>query len=415
MNLIGLGLKRLARRPSGLIASQVPGDQGSKKDTKGKKETKESKDNSDSDVPSVSITIPQATSESSYPTPLSAKPSSSIAPAPSTPPRAKNLSLAVPRSGSPLTPSRSLPMSPVLSANPALSPPPARKPSLTRMQLDFGIKPDDEEDSDDNDGDGDGDNDGEGEGMGDGDADADADALDEGNTEEATGAGMIDFARDRSLATNTSAVKRGAKRKTMEDDAEEIVRPADTSISQRPLPTRKREKPERRDTGTALNTTELKERASKEGLRDVTNEANSSPPKLSNGNHVDQPPSGHDKNKIPNGDTTQDEPIKKDDSHRKAAMRSIAGITAKLERITSSARPRPLPTNVTLPPPSRNNSTVSLQETLESLRVDLEPTSNGDPNTGEESDPSPATAELGRRNSGRQRKSVNYKEPSLIS
>lgn len=274
------------------------------------------------------------------------------------------------------------------------------------MQLDFGIKPEDDDDSDEGEADGDANGD-----DGEAEAEAEAEVLEEGNTVETTATVLIDFTRDRSTTTNGETVKRGAKRKAMEDDAEEVIRPPEVDVSQRPVSRGKRDKSERRDTGTVLNATEIKERPSKDSLRDVTNERHSSP-KLSNG--IDSA-AMKDKPKPSESGDTQVDPFKAEDSHRKAALRSIAGITAKLERIASSARTRPLPPNVNIPPPSRNNSVISLQETLESLRLDRaerkEQDENGDAKGGSESD----TAANDRRNSGRQRKSVNYKEPSLVT
>ena len=327
------GLKRVARsRHSGLLTEDA------RKDIH----------------PAVSVSIPPTSASSSgapaYPTPLSAEP------APSTPPKASS-SIRFPDFSLPTTPTRTLPMSPSLSANPALSPPPARKLSLTRRQLDFGI-PDPEE--------------AENEDLG-----AEIDAADP----EAEG--LLSFQNDSVVG------RRAMKRKGVEDeDGEE---PIMLSSANKPQGVRPRRQEKRRDTGVVLTSLSLQEknatealsqeRGSKESLRDVTNEGPSQ-------SFVES------KLQDPSDATLPMQRVQK--GHFSSG--TVAGIAAKLEKISSTTRPKPLSAPTPLPLPSPDTDTkIPLAEE--------EPPGEAPPDV--------AAAELGRRNSGRQRKSVNYKEPSL--
>lgn len=334
------GLRRISRRPSGLLMTE--------QDKFGVPPAKNT-------AMPVSVEIPSLESKAgqgSYPTPLSAKD------VPSTPPRSR--SMLAPPGVSPATSTKSIPMSPVLSANPALSPPPTKKISLTRRQLDFGIV-DSEDQSDEDD---------------------DAESGEKMPVAE----GLLGIESDSVVG------KRAMKRKEPED-GDDIF-----SAAPKPATSRKRQE-RRRDTGpvhtgmvlqekSSIDTI-LKDRESKDSLRDVTNERTTPPlvirptdekPKISVGIGIGKPaPSVKSaENGIP--------PL------------SVAGLAAKLERL--STRPKPPAPPAPLPLPSSDKD-VKIPLADEDVPVDAKPESVG--------------AELGRRESGRQRKSVNYKEPSLLS
>ncbi|PVF98272.1 hypothetical protein CPB86DRAFT_758665 [Serendipita vermifera] len=331
------GMKRIIRRPSGLLMSDA--------NTPVEKDQLSTQVNASSTKSGASVVSP------SYPTPISAVAE------PSTPPKVPS-SLTVPGSTSPVTPTKSLALSPVLTANPALSPPPARKISLTRRQLDFGIVDPDETSSDE----------------------AEAEAAENDNV---TATGLLD------LQSESVVGKRAAKRKEPEEDINEPTSFTKARIS------RKHEK--RRDTGdvlTSMATKEkelvLKERESKESLRDVTNGQ----------------PTSHQAETNTEDTNNQAIPQSNPATHGKSHVLSVgkgtvADITAKLEKLSS--RPKPVAALTPMPLPSSDKDVkVSLPE------EDKQPENSNENATT-------VGADLMRRESGRQRKSVNYKEPSLLS
>ncbi|KAG8830627.1 hypothetical protein FRC17_004604 [Serendipita sp. 399] len=316
------GMKRVIRRPSGLIKSEVTG------------------------LPSSSLPPPVVPSE------------------PRTPPKA---SLGIPGSASPITPTRTIPMSPVLTANPALSPPPTKKLSLARRQLDFGIHDSDEEE--------------------------DEDEAMEMNDSHPIEEGLLSFQSDSIVG------KRAPKRKNPEND-EDIV----SSVTVRAGATRRRQE-KRRDTGTVIPGSALmektsidgllKERNSKDSLRDVTNGRMHS---SETSEEQREGPIATGPSLVAAAGTTVGPNSRSNGSSTHGI--DIAGIAAKLERLSSKPKP-PVPL-ATLPLPSSNKDIK--------IPLDLDEGNHADPN-----DPNSAVADLGRRNSGRQRKSVNYKEPSLVT
>jgi hypothetical protein len=334
------GMKRIIRRPSGLLTSDA--NPSVEKD---QPPVQPNNSSAKSNAPVVSV---------SYPTPISATSG------PSTPPNITS-SLAFPGSGSPVTPTKSLALSPVLTANPALSPPPARKLSLTRRQLDFGIVDPDENSSDD--------------------ADAEGTGNDNDNV---TATGLLDFQSDSVVG------KRAAKRKEPENEPEEDINESATVTRVR---SRKHEK--RRDTGDVLTSIAakekefvLKEKESKDSLRDVTNEQSSH----------QAGPTEEDTN---NQSIPQSNPTTNGKLHILSVGKgTVADITAKLEKLSS--RPKPLAALTPMPLPLSDKD----------MKVSLPEEEKQPENTNE--NVHVGGADLMRRESGRQRKSVNYKEPSLL-
>lgn len=340
------GLKRVSRRPSGLLTG----------------EPSRSKDNDETSIkntqPSVSVSIPSAdipaasSGSAAYPTPLSPNP------APHTPSR-QPMSLAPSESDAPITPTRKLPMSPVLTANPALSPPPAKKLSLTRRQLDFGI-PESEQGNKEDEGDDDG-----------------------RNSDD----GFLDFQND------SRAGRRALKRRFLEDEEYEgIVSKVDTEPA-----IRGKRQEKRRDTGTVLTCSSLKEKGSKgsligegmeskESLRDVTNERSSAPSVQTQDVKQMKPTSN-----------TVMERSNISEARTESRVHISMGLAARIQRLESRAQ-APLVSPIPLPPQEENPAAV--EETNEQSYESVEAANNMD---------------LGRRGSGRVRKSVNYREPSLVT
>lgn len=332
------GLKRVARRHSGFITED---------------EIKEPQP-APASLPPTSTETSEA---STYLTPTSAPP------APSTPPRGVS-SVRMPGSRSPSTPNRTLPMSPV-PANPALSPPPGRKLSLTRRQLDFGIPEPEEPENEENE-----------------ENEAPIDAV------EPVAEGLLGFQNDSVVG------KRAVKRKGPEDEEQED---ADIfSVAVKPHGVRAKRHEKRRDTGNPFTLKDkdsreslLKERGSKDSLRDVTNER--TPPSLIGSRAIETkdftspPPRADDGAPAP---TTNS-------SKSYFSRGTVADLAAKLERLSS--RPKPLGAPAPIPLPSSDKDVkIPLEEEEQANDA-------GDAGVGD----------IGRRNSGRQRKSVNYKEPSL--
>ena len=327
------GLKRVSRRPSGLVV-----EDGSR--------------NTQLVSPPASST--DVNEPSAYPTPLSPPP------APSTPPKSVS-TIRMPGSRSPSTPTRTLPMSPV-PTNPALSPPPGRKLSLTRRQLDFGI-PEPEE--------------------------AEPEEYDaEVNSVEPVTEGLLSFPGESILG------KRALKRKGPEDEEKDDADIFSAAVKLQGVRVKRQEK--RRDTGNALTLKDkesrenlLKERSSKDSLRDVTNER--TPPSLVGSKPTDINDSSTLLQKASEGQTTATTTSLK--SH--FSRGTVADLAAKLERLSS--RPKPLSAPTPIPLPSSDKD----------VKIPLA----GEEQANDAAEA--AAAEMNKRGSGRQRKSVNYKEPSL--
>ncbi|KAG8822469.1 hypothetical protein FRC19_005904 [Serendipita sp. 401] len=298
--------------------------------------------------------------------PLSNPPPPSLPCEPRTPPKSK-VALGVSGTSSPITPTRSIPMSPVLTANPALSPPPNKKPSLARRQLDFGITDSDEEEEEDDD-------------------------LMETNNGQPIGEGLLSFQSDSVIG------KRAPKRKNPENE-EEIA----PSITMRVNTTRRRQE-KRRDTGTVVPGAALmektsidsllKDRNSKDSLRDVTNGrvTNNEAPER----QVEQPTIAES-----SSTAAAAGPVASLSSRANTISTSgvdVAGIAAKLERIS------------TKPPPPAPLATLPLPLSDKDVKISLAP----EEEAYEDNESNNAASELSRRNSGRQRRSINYKEPSLL-
>lgn len=326
------GLKRVVRRPSGHVVED------------------ESKAVQSLPIPSTSTGIAELSTYSSPP---------SVPPTPSTPPRIN--SIVMPGSRSPTTPNRTLPMSPN-PANPALSPPPGRKLSLTRRQLDFGIPEPEEVENDDN--------------------NAELDAV------EPPVDGLLSFQSDSVVG------KRAAKRKDIEEDERDDIDVFSTAVKSHGVRAKRQER--RRDTGNALTLKDkesreslLKERGSKDSLRDVTNER--TPPSLIGSKPIDIKDFTSPAPKAGDAQTSAIATSAKSQISRG----TLADLAAKLERMSS--RPKPLSAPAPIPLPSSDKD-VKLPLAEEEAADEAAEA---------------AAAEMGRRGSGRQRKSVNYKEPSL--
>jgi hypothetical protein len=240
---------------------------------------------------------------------------------------------------------------------------------LTRRQLDFGIPDVEETESDD--------------------------FGAEINPAEPEADGMFDFQSD------SVAGKRAMKRKGPEDDERDDAIMLSSVSKTQGVRVRRQEK--RRDTGTVLTSLSLrekdsreglvKERGSKESLRDVTNEgASSSLAGSKPADAKDAPPVQKMHGTHPVITTSSGK------GHFSSG--TVAGIAAKLERLSSATRPKPLATPTPLPLPSSDRD-IKIP-----LAEEEQPDDDGAATEA-------TVAELGRRNSGRQRKSVNYKEPSL--
>lgn len=339
------GLKRVSRRPSGLLMG----------------EPSQSKDSEESSIKntqlSVSVSIPSAdiptasSGSAAYPTPLSPNP------APRTPPR-QLMTLAPSESDAPITPTRKLPMSPVLTANPALSPPPAKKLSLTRRQLDFGIPESEQGNKEDEDDDG-------------------------RNSDD----GFLDFQND------SRAGRRALKRKILEDEEDEAIV---AKVDKEPAIRGKRQE-KRRDTGAVLTCLSLKEKGSKgsligegmeskESLRDVTNERSSAPSAQT-----------QDVKQVKPTSSTVMERSNILEARTETRVHVSAGLAARIQRLESRAH-APLVSPIPLPP--QEATPAAVEETNEQSSESVEAANNMD---------------LGRRGSGRVRKSVNYREPSLVT
>jgi hypothetical protein len=249
-------------------------------------------------------------------------------------------------------------MSPVLTANPALSPPPAKKLSLTRRQLDFGI-PESEQGNKENEDD------------------------DDGRNSDDEFLGFHNDAR---------AGRRALKRKALEDEEDEAIV---AKVDKEPAIRGKRQE-KRRDTGTVLTGLSLKEKGSKgsligegmenkESLRDVTNERSSAPMQTQDIKQVK-----------PTSNTVM-ERSNISEARTESRVHASFGLTARIQRLESRAQ-APLVSPIPLPP--QEETPVAVEETNEQPSESVEATNNMD---------------LGRRGSGRVRKSVNYREPSLMT
>ncbi|KAG8867806.1 hypothetical protein FRC20_004838 [Serendipita sp. 405] len=214
----------------------------------------------------------------------------------------------------------------------------------------------------------------------------------ETNNGQPIGEGLLSFQNDSVIG------KRAPKRKNPENE-EEIA----PSITMRANTTRRRQE-KRRDTGTVVPGAALmektsidsllKDRNSKDSLRDVTNGRvtnNESPER-----QVEQPTIAET-----SSTAAAAGPAASLSSRANTISTSgvdVAGIAAKLERIS------------TKPPPPAPLATLPLPLSDKDVKISLTP----EEEAYEDNESNNAASELSRRNSGRQRRSINYKEPSLL-